>query len=154
MPPIDTTVEAAYRVDDFVTGRGQVVPVSGTPGGPPFRFDTGDPDPSTHPLLGFAEGGLLVVLHGPVVVDDMQWYLLAPAQIAIDVPTGWSPVSTADGEPYLESREGVCPADPITTGLLSTVMLTDGLAAQKPEVQVRDIAEVLAEAVFAREPEP
>jgi Fe-S oxidoreductase len=32
------------------------------------------------------------------------------------------------------------------------VMLTDGLAAQKPDVQVRDIAEVLADAVLAREP--
>jgi len=129
LPPIDTTVDAVYQVDDFVAARGQVVPVSETPGGPPFRFDTGGPDPSTHPLMGFGEGGLLVVLHGPVVVDDMQWYLLAPAQIAIDVPTGWSPVSTPEGEPYLEVREGVCPAEPITTGLLSTLMLTDGLPA-------------------------
>ncbi|MCI0334773.1 MAG: 4Fe-4S dicluster domain-containing protein [Planctomycetes bacterium] len=31
------------------------------------------------------------------------------------------------------------------------VMLTDGLAAHRPDVQVRDIAEVLAEAVFERE---
>jgi hypothetical protein len=129
MPAVDTTVEAAFRVDDFVAGRGQVVPVSETPGGPPFRFDTGDPDPSTHPLMGFGAESLLVVLQGPVVVDDVHWYLLTPAQIAVDVPTGWSPVSTPEGEPYLERRDRPCPADPIDTELLSALMLTNGLPA-------------------------
>ena len=127
IPPIDPTVEAAFQVDDFVAGLRQVVPVSAKPGGPPYRFDTGDPDPSTHPLVGFPKGGALVVLHGPVIVDERQWYLLTPAQISIDIPTGWSPLSAPDGTPYLERRAISCPPDPVAAEDLAELMLTDGL---------------------------
>jgi hypothetical protein len=34
------------------------------------------------------------------------------------------------------------------------VMLGDGVAAQRPDVRVKDIAEVLAESVFGEEPRP
>jgi hypothetical protein len=129
LPPIDTSVDAAFDVDTFVSGRVDVVPVSETPGGPPYRFDTGDPDPSTHPLLGFPRDGLLVVLHGPIVVDDVQWYLLTPAQLSVDIPTGWSPAWTRDGTAYLEHRGVTCPASPTTTAALAKLMLTDGLPA-------------------------
>jgi hypothetical protein len=64
LPAIDPGVPATFEVDSFVVPRSDAVPVSASPGGAPFRFDTGDPDPSTHPLLSFGEGGLLVVLHG------------------------------------------------------------------------------------------
>lgn len=127
LPPIDTSVDPILRVDSFVTVRADVVPVSETPGGPPFRFDTGDPDPSTHPLIGFPKDGLFVVLHGPVVVDGIHWYLFTPAQIAIDIPTGWSPLWTRDGEPYFRRRAFDCPASPMTSAKLGTIMLTDGL---------------------------
>jgi hypothetical protein len=122
-------VAPILRVDSFVTVRADVVPVSETPGGPPFRFDTGDPDPSTHPLIGFPKDGLFVVLHGPVVVDGIQWYLFTPAQIAIDIPTGWSPLRTRGGETYFRRRAIECPASPMTTAQLGRIMLTDGLPA-------------------------
>jgi hypothetical protein len=129
LPPIDTTVAPTFEVDAFVTARAAVAPVSEVPGGPPLRFDTGDPDPSTHPVIGFARGGLLVVLHGPVVVDGVEWYLLTPAQLAIDVPTGWSPLIAPDGEVLLEDRPFACPASPLRAEDLSGLMLTDGLPA-------------------------
>jgi hypothetical protein len=127
LPPIDTTVDPILRLDSFVTVRTDVVPVSATPGGPPFRFDTGDPDPSTHPLVGFPKDGLFVVLHGPVVIDDIQWYLFTPAQLAIDIPTGWSPLWTRDGTSYFQRRAFECPTSPMTTARLSRIVLTDGL---------------------------
>jgi hypothetical protein len=127
LPPIDTTVDAALALDTFVTARADVVPVSATPGGPPFRFDTGDPDPSTHPLIGFPKDGLLVVLHGPVVVDDIQWYLFTPAQLAVDVPRGWSPLWTPDGTAYVQPRALDCPASPVAIEQLAKIVLIDGL---------------------------
>lgn len=129
LPPIDEAVEATFEVDAFVTARAEVVPVSAIPGGPPYRFDTGDPDPSTHPLLGFGRGWLLVVVHGPVVVDGVEWYLLTPAQISIDIPTGWSPLTSESGEVLLERRAFSCPASPIDAASLSPLVLTDGLPA-------------------------
>lgn len=127
LPAIDTSVEASFHVDTFVTGRVDVVPVSETPGGPPFRFDTGDPDPSTHPLIGFQKDSPLVVLHGPVVVDDAQWYLLTPAQLSVDTPSGWSPAAARDGTPYLAPGAVACPPSPIRPAALEKLMLTDGL---------------------------
>lgn len=129
LPPVDTTVDAALELDTFVIARADVVPVSATPGGPPFRFDTGDPDPSTHPLIGFPKDGLLVVLHGPVVVDDVQWYLFTPAQLAVDVPRGWSPSWAPDGTAYVQHRALDCPASPVAIEQLAKIVLTDGLPA-------------------------
>ena len=125
LPPIDTTVVAEFGVDTFVTGRGPVVPVSATPGGPPLRSDTGD----AAPLRGFQAGWLLVVLHGPVVVDDMPWYLLTPATNSSDIPTGWSPALSPDAEPYLERWDVVCPTDPISIAQLAPIGLMDGFPA-------------------------
>ena len=44
LPAADTTVEGALPVDSFVRTLADVVPVSGSPGAAPYRFDTGDPD--------------------------------------------------------------------------------------------------------------
>lgn len=129
LPSIDPDIEATFEVDTFVSARADVVPVSATPGGPPYRFDTGEPDPSAHPLLGFGRGGLLVVVHGPVVVGGIEWYLLTPAQISIDVPTGWSPISSESGEAFLEPEAFNCLASPIAAEQLWPVALTDGLPA-------------------------
>ena len=146
LPAIDPTVDAALQIDTFVTAQAEVVPVSDTPGGLPFRFDTGDPDPATHPLMGFQKGGLLVVLHGPVVVDDIQWYFLAPAQLAVDVPTGWSPAWTPDGTAYLQPSALTCPTDPMTTEQLQRIVLTDGLPACFGNTEVTIVGDLRCEA--------
>jgi len=129
LPPIDATVPATLPLDSFVRAAADVVPVSGVPGGAPYRFDTGDPDPATHPLMGVGRGGLLVVLHGPVVVDAVEWYLLTPAQLAVDVPTGWSPLVDTTGTRYLAEASGPCPASPMTAEQLGAITLTDGFPA-------------------------
>jgi hypothetical protein len=127
LPPIDPNIDATFAVDSFVAGRVPVVPVSATPGGPPFRFDTGDPDPSTHPLMGFRKGTSLVVLHGPVVVDGVEWYLLATSQLGIDTPIGWSPFRSPEGQRLLAPQAYDCAASPIDATTLTPAMLTDGL---------------------------
>lgn len=129
LPPIDTTVPATLPLDSFVTAAADVVPISGAPGGPPYRFDTGDPDPATHPLMGIGRGGLLVVLHGPVVVDAVEWYLVTPAHLAIDIPTGWAPLVDPKGTRYLAEASGPCPASPMTAEQLGAIALTDGFPA-------------------------
>lgn len=129
LPAIDAAQAPTYVPDSFVVGLVDIVPVSPTPGGAPYRFDTGDPDPSTHPLMGFPRGGVLVVLHGPVVVDGVEWYLLTPAQLAIDVPTGWSPIEGPDGTPLIGPQTFDCPESPVTVERLSQDVLTDGLPA-------------------------
>ena len=145
LPAVDTSVAPTFDVDTFVTGRVDVVPVSETPGGPPFRFDTGDPDPSTHPLIGFRDGSPLVVLHGPVVVDDVQWYLLTPAQLSVDTPTGWSPVAAPDGTPYLERAVVACPPNPITPASLEKLVLTDGLPVCYGDREVTIVGDLLCD---------
>ncbi|HEX5014880.1 MAG TPA: SH3 domain-containing protein [Candidatus Limnocylindrales bacterium] len=120
-------MDATFAIDDFVTPTDDVT-VSGEAGGPPYRFDTGDPDPSTHPLLGY--GGLpLVVLHGPVMVHHVEWYYLTPAQLGIDIPSGWSPVTGPDGNAWLTTASVSCPASPMAVEALEPFGLTDGLAA-------------------------
>jgi hypothetical protein len=147
LPPIGTAVQAAFEVDEFVVARRQVLPVSSRPGGEPYRFDTGEPDASTHPLVGMPKGGILVVLHGPVVVDDIEWYLLTPAHIAVDVPMGWSPASTPTNEPYIEHRDFACPTAPISTRQLAGLSgLTDGLAACFGNAEITITGELLCDA--------
>lgn len=150
LPPIDQTVDASFERDSFVTAVADVVPVSGEPGGPPYRFDTGEPDPSSHPLIGFMRGGLLVVLHGPVVVEGIEWYLLTPAQLSIDVPTGWSPVASRAGVPWLERSAFDCPTSPLTTGDLAPLMLTDGLPACYGDAEVTIVGELGCDAQLDR----
>ena len=123
-PPTSPTLIA----DTFATVTSTVVPVSERPGDPPWRFDTGDPDPSTHPLMGFGAGFLLVVLEGPVVVDGVEWYLFTPAQMSIDVPTGWSPISAPDGTKWIVPATVHCPVQPRGAELAAEFM-TVGLIA-------------------------
>jgi hypothetical protein len=104
-----------------------VLPVSETPGGEPFRWDTGDPDPSSHPLMGFPNGAVLVVLHGPALVDGIEWYLLTEARLVFDAPIGWSPASDLDGSALLEPHQVDCPSSPMAIEALSPLALTDGL---------------------------
>jgi hypothetical protein len=126
-PPIDTSVTPAFRVNDFVTSIVELTPVSPTPGGAPYRFPAGDADPSDDPIGGYGKGWTLIVLHGPVVVDDVQWYLLAPAQLAIDVYTGWAPIASPRGVPWLGRAAFRCPPTPLNAEELAPLTLTDGL---------------------------
>lgn len=129
LPAIDPSVPATLEIDTFVTATIRIVPVSGEPGAEPYRYDTGDPDPSTHPLMGFPSGLPLVVVHGPVIVDGVEWYLLTPAGLVIDIPTGWSPLMSPDGTRLLVPSSVSCPVSPISLAPLSTGALTDGLPA-------------------------
>ena len=128
LPQIDTAVDAALPIDSFARAT-EIVPVSGAPGAPPFRFDTGDPNPAANPLLGFPRGVVLVVVHGPVMVEQTAWYLLTPAGISVDTPTGWAPIVSPTGSRFLQPMTFDCPGDPIDVAKLSVHMLTDGLPA-------------------------
>lgn len=126
-PPIDTTVTPAFRVKDFVTSVVELAPVSPTPGGAPYRYPQGDGDPTDDPVTGFGEGLKLIVVHGPVVVAGVQWYLLAPAQLVIDVYTGWAPIASPEGVPWLGPATFPCPRSPLDAEELEPLALTDGL---------------------------
>jgi hypothetical protein len=129
LPPIDQSIQATLPLDSFVRTT-SVVPVSAVPGGPPYRFDTGELDPADQrPLMGLPPGGLMIVVHGPVVLDDLEWYVLTPAQIAVDFPTGWVPLTDLRGRPYVVPDPFSCPSDPISSSELVEWSLTDGLPA-------------------------
>jgi hypothetical protein len=63
------------------------------------------------------------------MVDDVEWYLLTPAQVSIDIPTGWSPLSSESGELFLQAEAFTCPPSPISTEQLSPFAMLDGLPA-------------------------
>ena len=126
LPEPDAGVPGALEPDSLVTAL-DTVPVSEVPGGEPYRYDTGDPDPATHPLMGFGKGYLLVVLHGPIIEAGVAWYLLTTAHLSTDVPTGWSPIASEAGLPYFAPATFSCPTSPIPVESLE--MLTDGLPA-------------------------
>jgi hypothetical protein len=146
LPAGDTTLDGRLDVDTFARPMAEVVPVSPVPGGPPWRFDTGDPDPSTHPLIGFQNGILLVVLHGPVVVDGTEWYLLAPAAVAVDVPTGWSPATAPGGAEWIVPASLVCPPSPVLAERLAPLLLTDGLPVCYGDEEIAIEGELTCEA--------
>ena len=101
--------------------------MSATPGGAPYRYPQGDADPTDDPVTGYGKGLKLIALHGPVVVDGVQWYLLAPAQLVIDVYTGWAPVTSPEGLPLLGPTTFRCPRSPLGAEELEPHALTDGL---------------------------
>ncbi|HSL33656.1 MAG TPA: hypothetical protein VK871_08400 [Candidatus Limnocylindrales bacterium] len=148
LPPIDPSIDGGLEIDTFARSLGDPVPASEEAGGPPWRFDTGDPDPSTHPVIGFGKGLLLVVLHGPIVVDEVEWYLLTSAQLVIDVPTGWSPMTAPDGSDWIVPTTLACPPSPMTVEQLAPLDLTDGLAACYGD------AEITIESGLVCDPEP
>lgn len=129
LPPVDTSLESAFHPDDLVFVDASQLPVSPEPGAPPYRFDMGEPDPSANPPMSWGVELLLVVLHGPVVVDGVPWYLLTPAQLVIDAPTGWAPAVSPDGGRLLERASYECPTSPIQPGRLAHVSFTDGWPA-------------------------
>lgn len=128
LPPA-ADIDGALEVDTFVAGLIDVLPISPAPGAEPWRFNTGDPDPSTWPLMGVVRGGALVVTHGPVLVDGAEWYLVTPAQLAVDFPTGWTRRDALDGTPQLGPSDLLCPGNPATAAEAGARQLTDGLAA-------------------------
>jgi hypothetical protein len=77
--------------------------------------------------MGFPRGAVLVVLHGPVLVGDVEWYLLTEARLAVDAPIGWSPVSSPDGSRLLQQHAVDCPVSPMGVDELWRLWLTDGL---------------------------
>lgn len=145
LPTPDVGVGGALEIDSFVTAL-DTVPVSQAPGDEPYRFDTGDPDPRTHPLMGFGKNALLVVLHGPVLEAGVAWYLLTPAQLAVDLPTGWSPATSDAGVPYLAPSTFSCPASPIAVQALEAMLLTDGLPACYGRAEVTIVGDLVCSA--------
>jgi len=126
-PRLDPAVQGTLKLDTFVRVTSEVLPASELPGGPPWRFDTGDPDPSTHPVIGFGRDLILVVLYGPVVINGVEWYLLASSGLDIDVPTGWAPIAGPSG-PNVVAATDACPSQP-RPELIAALQLTDGLPA-------------------------
>jgi hypothetical protein len=144
LPVADPSVAGALPVDSFVRSI-DLVPVSGSPGAEPYRFDTGDPDPSTHPFVRYPKGALLVVLRGPVMVDGRAWYYLTPAHIAIDLPTGWAPVASPTGAPYYQPTPFDCPVSPIAIEDLSSLNgFSDGLPVCYGDDEVTIVGDVVA----------
>ena len=98
IPPIGAP--ALYAADDAI------LPIASqaayeAPGGATLEGALGMFDP----------GQPLVVVHGPALVDDVEWYLLAPADALTDAPTAWAPVTTPDGVSNLfEDARLACPA--------------------------------------------
>lgn len=129
VPPLDPGIDGTFEIDAFATAAVDIVPASEIAGGPPWRFDTGDPDPSTHPVIGFARGLPLVVLYGPIVVDGVEWYLLTSAILAVDVPIGWSPIASPDGAEWIVPTSVSCPPSPVPAEQLASLGLIDGLPA-------------------------
>ena len=59
-------------------------------------------------------GQALVVTHGPVLVDGAEWYLVTPAHLATDAPTGWARREADDGTALLGTEATWhCPGNPI-----------------------------------------
>ena len=89
LAPATNGVDGVFAVDTFVTGLIDVLPVSPAPGAEPWRFDTGDPDPSTRPLMGNSAAAALVVDARSGARGRLpKWYLVTPAQLAVDPPDG------------------------------------------------------------------
>ena len=146
LPSVDPTDDGALPVDSFVRAAADPVPVSAEPGGPPFRFDDGDPSHVDAPLIGIQRGTLLVVLHGPVSFEGDAWYLVTPAQLSIDIPTGWSPVVSPTGSRYLQPTDFACPTNPVEIASLSRVSLTDGLPACYGDEEVTIVGDLACDA--------
>ena len=126
LPPMDAGVTSAFLVDDIVASTsGGILPVSGAPNGPPFNE-----------VPGYAPDTLLVVLHGPVVIDGAEWYLLAPARFSMFDPIGWAPRTAPDGAALLQPADGACPASPMRVDELGPVPLANGLPACYGEAEV------------------
>ncbi len=79
--------------------------------------------------MGVMGGGALIVVHGPVLVDDSEWYLVTPAQLVTDAPTGWARREAEDGTALLAPGDLHCPGNPTTAEELAPLQLTDGMAA-------------------------
>jgi hypothetical protein len=147
LPPVDPTDDGALPADSFVRAAADPVPVSAEPGGRPFRFDDGNPMRVDAPLNGIQRGTLLVVLHGPVSVDGDAWYLVTPAQLSIDIPTGWSPVVSAAGSRYLQPTDFACPGDPVEIASLARAALTDGLPACYGDEEISIVGDLACDAL-------
>jgi hypothetical protein len=66
------------------------------------------------PLLGV--GARLMILEGPVVANDYEWYQVAawdPATPQAAFPAGWVSRGDHDGTPWISAKD-VCPRDTIT----------------------------------------
>ena len=125
-----TTSTGRSQVDTFVTGLTDVLPISPAPGAEPWRFDTGDPDPSTWPLMGVMGGRRARRRRmDRCSWTAAEWYLVTPAQLVIDAPTGWARREAEDGTSLLGPSDLRCPGNPTTAEDLAPLQLTDGLAA-------------------------
>jgi hypothetical protein len=62
-------------------------------------------------------GAHLMILEGPVVANDYDWYQVAawdPADPEVAYPAGWVSRGDHDGTPWIAAKDDVCPRDTIT----------------------------------------
>ena len=101
-----TPFAATLIVDTFAAVVGDsLVPVSGGPGG--ARLPQYD--------YVFSSATPLVVIDGPVVVDNVEWYYFAYASRVIDSLPGWAPIQDPDGTQWIVPTTLTCLSSPMTT---------------------------------------
>jgi hypothetical protein len=76
-------------------------------------------------------GDRMVVLDGPVIGQNYEWYLVAvwrPSAPALSWPVGWVARAGHDGEVWFQATSVSCPASPISIEALATLAPVDRLA--------------------------
>jgi hypothetical protein len=74
------------------------------------------------PLL--AVGDHLLILDGPVVANDYEWYQITawrPGNLYASFPVGWVSRGDHDGTPWISARADACPSGVITMEIVSTL---------------------------------
>lgn len=74
------------------------------------------------PLLDV--GDRLLVLDGPVVANDYEWYLVMawrPGNLYESWPVGWVSRGDHDGSPWIQASTDPCPAGAITMGVVESL---------------------------------
>jgi hypothetical protein len=79
--------------------------------------------------MGVMGGAALFVVHGPVLKNGAEWYLVTPAQLSVDFPTGWTRRAAGDETPMLGPSDLRCPGNPATAAEVGALQTTYGLAA-------------------------
>ena len=93
-----------------------------------IRSHPGDPEDPESLEVPLEEGVLVVVVDGPVPVDDIDWYQVQPTHLvdhATNYPFGWIPAAAADGTPWLEPASVECPPMPASHAEMMSLFDTE-----------------------------
>ena len=129
LAPIDTSVDATFRADEFATAENRANSRQREAGRRAVPMDTGDPDPATHPYDRLRQGHAARRPARPCGRRRCPVVLPTPAQLLIDVPTGWAPAVDAGRRRDACSAAYSRPPSPMTVDQPEPTQLVDGLAA-------------------------